>query len=82
MICAIAAIYARIKREFPCIWVVFSSKILQETDRRVYDQLSDVLEGQIVIKTAVGVQSITNQVDKQDLIILDEGDWHLFDNIP
>lgn len=29
----------------------------------------------------MGIQSIVDQVDRQDLIILDEGDWHLFDNI-
>ncbi len=50
-----------------------------KTDAQVYTDLGLLLDGVEVVLT-VGIDSVTFD-SKSDLLILDEADWHLFDDI-
>ena len=90
VVCAIATIFKKVlscstgrrkksdKRAVKRIYICFSSEILMDTDQEVYDILNDLLSDIEIVMT-VGTKDI--EATPEDLIILDEGDWHLFDDI-
>ena len=78
MICAIAAIFQDAYPDVANVHIVFSSAILEETDREVYEKLRQLLNTNVTLH--VGTASLQN-VRKKDLVILDEADWHLFDDL-
>ena len=56
------------------VHVVFSSDILLQTDKAIYDKIKLLA---IQINPVVGVHAAS--IKKNDIVILDEGDWHLLD---
>ena len=60
------------------IFVAFSSETLRQTDKVLYDKLGRILPN-CHIHTSVGFDTVIDTMTKDDLLILDEGDWHLLD---
>ena len=75
--CAIAALFSMFKDK-TCIRIAFSSDILHKKDRKAYEILSDILP-KTKFELSVGTKDVS--FDEEDLLILDEADWHLFDDI-
>ena len=74
VVCALAALFASYRKTITKIFICFTSEILLETDKEIYDHLND--SSPIKIVRVVGLDSVT---DSNALVILDEADHHVFD---
>ena len=79
VVCAIATIFKKVKKSVKRIFITFPSEILMKTDKVVYERLNDILGSDLEIKLSVGTSTL--DMNSHDLLILDEADWHLFDDI-
>ena len=79
MICAIATIFQDVHRNVKNVHIVFSSKILYETDQEVLTNLKSLLSS-VNVRLYIGTASLKD-VGTNDLVLLDEADWHLFDDL-
>ena len=61
------------------ICIAFSSKILLDTDEQVYTILSAILG--LKVHLSIDFDDVVKNMDKNDLLILDEADWHLLDQL-
>ena len=76
ILAAIAVICREKTAKTSTIHIAFSSKILMETDEEIYKLLGKALGGNILL--SVGIDH--SKVKKDDVLILDEADWHLLDS--
>ena len=79
VVCAIATLFKKVRKSVNRIFICFSSDILHETDKQVYASLNQLHD--IEIKLVVGMKNVAEQIGPEDLLILDEADYHLFDDV-
>ena len=78
IIASIVTIFLKsFKKGVNTVYVAFASEILRETDKAVYADLQTSLCVDVVL--TIGIDEAMSSMTKNDLLILDEADWHLLD---
>ena len=79
VVCAIVTLFEKVRKGVNLIFIIFSSDILHETYKQVYASSNQLLD--IEIKLAIGIKNVAEQIGPEDLLILDDADYYLFDDV-
>ena len=79
VVSSIAVIFAKVLKNVDRIYIAFSSDKLLESDQEVYKKLKSALPIEVIL--VVGTENLADKIGMKDLLILDEADWHLYDDI-
>ena len=60
------------------IYIVFSSDLLMNSDKKVYDEMKKFMTTVDII-LCVGLESVVDKVEKIDFMVIDEADHPLVD---